>query len=54
MPGETDSIIVDELPWDGRFVKRAPNTAHTVAEITAAPPHTFLDWAADNAEKFQA
>jgi len=26
----------------------------TVAEITGAPPHTFLDWATDNAAKFRA
>src|SRR5437660_10630840 len=25
----------------------------TVAEITGAPPHTFLDWATDNAAEFQ-
>jgi uncharacterized protein YbjT (DUF2867 family) len=25
-----------------------------VAEITGAPPHTFLDWATDNAEEFLA
>jgi len=29
-------------------------TLPTVAEITAAPPHTFLDWATDNAAEFQA
>ena len=26
VPDGTDSIVVDELPWHGRFVKRAPNT----------------------------
>jgi uncharacterized protein YbjT (DUF2867 family) len=25
----------------------------SVAEITGAPPHTFLDWATDNAAEFQ-
>ena len=25
----------------------------TVAEITGAPPHSFLDWATDNAAEFR-
>jgi hypothetical protein len=26
----------------------------TIAEISGAPPKTFLDWATDNAAEFQA
>jgi len=39
VPGETDSIMVDELPWDGRFVKRAPNTTHSRRDHSSTPTY---------------
>jgi len=34
-------------------IGRPAHMTSTVAEITGAPPHTFLDWATDNAAEFQ-
>jgi len=34
-------------------IGRPAHVTSTVAEITGAPPHTFLDWATDNAAEFQ-
>jgi uncharacterized protein YbjT (DUF2867 family) len=39
--------------WAAAIGKPAHVTS-TVAEITGAPPHTFLDWATDNAAEFLA
>ncbi len=39
--------------WAAAFGQPAHVTS-TVAEITGAPPHTFLDWATDNAAEFLA
>jgi hypothetical protein len=33
MPNQTDSIMVDELEWRGRFVNRAPNTTLIPLEL---------------------
>jgi hypothetical protein len=33
VPNETDSIMVDELEWHGRFVNRAPNTTLIPLEL---------------------
>jgi uncharacterized protein YbjT (DUF2867 family) len=35
-------------------VGRPAHVTSTVAEITGAPPHTFLEWATDNAAEFRA
>jgi len=33
-------------------IGQPPHVTSTVAEATGAPPHTFLDWATDNATSF--
>ena len=33
-------------------IGQAAHVTSTVAEITGAPPHTFLDWATDSAAEF--
>jgi hypothetical protein len=48
-------FVIDMLlaAWAGGIGQPAFMTS-TVAEITGTPARTFLDWATDNAAKFQA
>ena len=50
MPALIVNMLLDA--WAAAIGQPALVTS-TVAEITGAPPHTFLDWATDNAAEFR-